>query len=1492
MDKSAARQKPNLKNLSPQRYEPPMVHGDILSRIRSLFASHDEKRPPLTPSPTPASAHTAANSDEEETGISFSRAADLGRGYTKFSSFLVANQELFASNYDGPAGQITDPEAEGSRRRSTQRGTNNDLRAEGDGQSFSTAPRGTSSNPFGRSHRSLKEPPREANFDGPRRVRSNLSKAPTNPRRSLYSLKATSSADSQPHEKKSKRPFEEPNLRMNHVPGSFRSEYDASIQDSRSPSIADTDRYETVTVDPIQGRSFETISSRGVSLNEAPVPSPDLKEPSAVTSGIVESNEDAIPVAVVPFLPPTLSSQSLGQTSSIAPSQIDLVPQPTSLQSVIDKLEGQPLEELVKAVEASSDQALAPDLGTQNAVAAVDFQTRAAPSTPGVPMINNDTPRKGMKQPAVGEPATTPFEDIPLSDEQSHARQVAPPETVETKRATIEKSLPELSPSPVESGRNTLPLSAPVPQAPIRSATSPEQSASSTGSPPFGNPEIESNASWVRQLLGRKSAPAMGQAPPNLTARPHHRSRKVIDDVNLQRSNTLPAQTNSVVADQDQPKGPETFARVITDLEGLLQQALQIAGQANDKTTESAPSRQPVPRDQGSKQQLRNAADRETSYESSNSSDEETSSDSTGLDEEQNRTTVPRRYTDSHGTRITVVESGEADRYHTQFKSHRHGTPYPSALMRSSRTPTAVVETEDGPRNQNSANKRSGSLAVPGQRIGNRDIASGISQHPMHITIQGDPADVQNVLLHPVGVTTSSVDTADWALKRQPTSAISQEIGAGEPQNAARRGSVSQLPMDESQGFVLRERKPSKTPGHADTANASVYSATKSFSPGDDKESIAYFSDRPPSQMHKRGASQRKNVLEVKSPTLWEDKLSPLPSDIGGRGPNSDPKSLDLKHRHHFSIREPKMFSLSHSHRRSPVARDWSTSKKRWVALVACINTALMGLIIGIYAGEVPAIQYNIVDEHHYTILGNVVLFIGLAITTSIFWPLPLLYGRKPFTLAALAILVPLQFPQAVAVSGFRTPYTPTYRVALLLSRAIAGLVMGFANINFIATLLDLFGASLQSVNPHQEVVNVNDVRRHGGGMGIWLGVWTWCFIGSIGVGFFIGAVIISGLAVDWGFWITIIVTAFVLVLNVLVPEVRRSQYRRSVAEVRTPTELSRRVARGEVKMHLYSTGPKWWIEEVIAGSALCIRMLKQPGFMVLSIYIGWIYGQIVMVIVLLGALTSRYYRFRPQYVGLCVLAIPIGALLAVPFQRASVLSRSRQKPPRTDSMTVNKRLTWTSHFVRRAIFMVSLPFAGLAYTLASVGPQVSVAAPTVFAGLIGFLSNLAIAECNGIIMETWDTSDLQPGMTGRPRRDLPEEVRKKRTNFSSFPRVTAAFAISQTCAFLIAAAATGAGGVIERRLGAQAATAVVAGILLILTLLLIAVVTRFKETQIIPSQRYGTNVLSGPEDEWKPVIIGNPSGTTRRMSILELGNMTRWKEIRRRNRLTGLEGY
>lgn len=264
----------------------------------------------------------------------------------------------------------------------------------------------------------------------------------------------------------------------------------------------------------------------------------------------------------------------------------------------------------------------------------------------------------------------------------------------------------------------------------------------------------------------------------------------------------------------------------------------------------------------------------------------------------------------------------------------------------------------------------------------------------------------------------------------------------------------------------------------------------------------------------------------------------------------------------------------------------------------------------------------------------------------------------------------------------------------------------------------------------------------------------------------------------------------------------------------------------------------------------------------------------------------SKYYRFRPQYVGLCVLAIPLGALLAIPFQKASLRSRSRNQAPRTDSMTFEKRITWTSHLIRRAFFMLLLPLAGLAYTLSSGGPSTHFLLPTFFSGVIGFLTNLAIAECDGLIMETYDTSDLPPGEHTTTRRM--SDDRKRINDYSCFPRVSAGFAIVQTLGFLMAAAATGVGGAIERRLGAQAATGAVAGVLLLLTMSLVGVLWRWKEVQVIPDARSHDDDKGGGAGTgaWRPVIIGTPSGKVRRMSLLELSRQSRWTEIRRWNRL------
>ncbi|KAF7883582.1 uncharacterized protein EAF02_005502 [Botrytis sinoallii] len=608
---------------------------------------------------------------------------------------------------------------------------------------------------------------------------------------------------------------------------------------------------------------------------------------------------------------------------------------------------------------------------------------------------------------------------------------------------------------------------------------------------------------------------------------------------------------------------------------------------------------------------------------------------------------------------------------------------------------------------------------------------------------------------------------------------------------------------------------------------------------------------------------------------------------------------FNLQGKRHISLKEHKGFSLSRTHKRRPIARDWSPSRKRFTAVITCLSTFLIGLVIGIYAGEVPSIQYSIVDLHHFTVLGNVFFFIGLAIPTTFFWPLPLLHGRKPYILGSMSLAMPLLFPQALAVGATRNPQLAGWRIGLLLSRSFMGFALGFANMNFLSTLMDLFGASLQSANPHQEYVDEGDVRRHGGGMGLWLGIWTWCYVGSIGVGFLLGAVIINFLTPAWGFYISIAILALVLVLNVVAPEVRRSAFRRSVAEVRKDDQVSRRLAKGEVKMHRVHTGPKWWGEEFHHGVLLTKSMMRQPGFLVLAFYQAWIYGQIILIMILLGSLTSKYYKFKSPYVGASVASIPLGALLSVPFQKAGIFSRERKEGMESDDDTLKKKkVSLSSHFVRRTIFVILLPFMGLAYTLSSTGPPVPFMLPIIWAAAIGFLSNLAVAECNGIIMETFDTSDLQPGMTGRPRSG---SKTGKVTNYSCFPRVCAAFGITQGMGFCIAAMASGIGGVAQRHLGQQAATGVMCGVLLILSILLICVLARFQDVQIIPESKTGEmeryqamkreqyiqgNTGNGADEEWRPIIIGNPTHIMRRMSVLEMGSMTRWTEIRNKNRL------
>lgn len=237
-----------------------------------------------------------------------------------------------------------------------------------------------------------------------------------------------------------------------------------------------------------------------------------------------------------------------------------------------------------------------------------------------------------------------------------------------------------------------------------------------------------------------------------------------------------------------------------------------------------------------------------------------------------------------------------------------------------------------------------------------------------------------------------------------------------------------------------------------------------------------------------------------------------------------------------------------------------------------------------------------------------------------------------------------------------------------------------------------------------------------------------------------------------------------------------------------------------------------------------------------------------------------------------------------MPFQKASFFSRARKRPPRSDSSTFQRSEIWTSHLVRRTLFTVLLPLGGIGYALTARGPPFPVAIPCIMAAIVGYFSNLATAECIGLIMETFDTSDLQPGMTGRPLRgSVVERTAWRRTNFTCYPRVTAGIMITHSLKFTLAAAATGLGGRMERSIGAMQASGVMAGILLALTFVLTMVLWRWKTVQMIPSQRARRGRAGSG---WEPVVLGEPSGLSRKISVLEAGRQTRWSEIRRRNRL------
>ena len=1211
------------------------VDAGLRDRIRSLLISRNRQHSPKKPCPTPDYSYQHWDLDESHLDVPPDLAHDYrfspAQANTELARLTYEPLSMGTTRFDGPSGQVDDEDAVISPRRPSQPNKQNDRSSTVDGPRSHTI-----SGLNQRSHADILG--REASFiNGLQRTKTSASKASTATRKPRFHLRTVPPAVDV---NKVARPG------PSHVPGSYTSEVSKKDQVSGVASPIPDDKSDTTSDDPLAVPKYVGVGDGN-----------DHKAIDALTK-----------VAEHDRLVPDRSKSSPHKTPSQArPTSTNPVKQPQDLV-VKPRVGGAPVGQAAQAVLTSSaghghlyeDASEAPVfvVGNDNE----EREARALGASDERDDLDFHNRSEAENHPLDGPKISALLAQLPpvrqstVKDVTAHSL-TAEPFVVPKKTSAnnYSPSVSSLESVPLNADEGVLSPDSPLLPGPSHVIPSVngergkkidsdvEKISAVEPRPHPQRPPKPSTASRAMSMLSEISArtglqtPSLhsitrrrqngSTAPSNLTTRPHRHPRhspqdggkrpagkgyNVLDDKTEVGELESTESTDWFRALRNQQKGGTAFTKVIQDLESLLNQALTIAGQAADKDDgESTPLKA---------HHVHHDHDRAYSTESIDNS-QASSSVSGGGDEEDNRTSVPPPQ--------VIIEEPKGDSlYHGHFRKARDATPYPAQTRQASTVPRLESNAETAIKQQDTIRLL--------KKVGASESAGRAQDSSRE----------------------RSFTANDWAVIRAPSHASRLRLEIKAPPRAPQAPPNVQPSAKEQHSLLLR--------AHGASESTMSREVVRDYVNAHQEPPIQ---PRESSNRLKRGRIPKPEELGLPDPETSDEESDcehvPYVADFktsglnyhpvyqeamsgeghriarpGGRGfqPRQDTaaslrdaddkqrtshrkerstnRDYTLKDRHHHSIRESHGFSLSRSHRRSPIARDWSTPRKRFVATVTCITTAFMGLIIGIYAGEVPAIQYTIADEHHYTILGNVLFFLGLAITTALFYPLPLLHGRKPYTLAALAILLPLQFPQALAINSQRSPTVATYRIGLLLPRILAGIVMGFANINFITTLLDLFGASLQSGNPHQETVNVNDVRRHGGGMGVWLGIWTWCAIGSIGIGFLIGAGIISGLDVSWGFWITIVVNAAVLVLNILSPEVRRSAYRRSMAEVRSGGEVSRRVARGEIKMHLESTGPIWWWEEVIAGHVLAIRMLLQPGFAVLSLYLGWIYGQVVLTIV------------------------------------------------------------------------------------------------------------------------------------------------------------------------------------------------------------------------------------------------------------------------------------
>lgn len=517
--------------------------------------------------------------------------------------------------------------------------------------------------------------------------------------------------------------------------------------------------------------------------------------------------------------------------------------------------------------------------------------------------------------------------------------------------------------------------------------------------------------------------------------------------------------------------------------------------------------------------------------------------------------------------------------------------------------------------------------------------------------------------------------------------------------------------------------------------------------------------------------------------------------------------------------------------------------------------------------------QEYIPDEKSWVALGNMWCFLGMALTTFFCWPLPMLHGRKPYVVGGLAFSLVLLFAQATAVSSERLENITGWRIALLVTRGVMGACLACVAVNSYSTLTDLFGAS---VSPARRSLSAddNDQRRRGGGLGIWLGIYTWCWISSTSLGFGIGGAIAEYRPPTWGFYLSILILLVTLILNVALPDTRGSLHRKVVSEMRARASASTEPQIGEVMLHRVNRSPIWWGQEVYHGVLLSLEMLRQPGFLVLAVYTGWVYAQVVLTTLFLASLLG-VYSVELVHLEYAVFVVAAGALASIPFQQGNFFSRSRYRHEGSRG-TEGRLLVLRSHPVRRAAFALSLPLLAMGYAITSNGPPTPIAWPTAVAAFIGFFGCLVVSESSALVMEAFDLSGLGLGDGDNSVKDYPFGM----LDSSSLTRVTAGLMCFHTVGFSLAAVTTAVGSVMRGSWEQRITMWVAAGILMFLSLLFLFALFPFREVRVEgrpetwPRPRRPIVVrLLFMEDGFKPGNLNDKA----RMSVFGLGAMTRW---------------